>query len=361
MTTCSTNACGLGGFGGPLPGDPDNNSILSATPAFGGIDVSWTYPTTNPEAVAHTILYRGVLPDFNTAIVIATMGGNIFYDKSTSEQVVQQYYWIRIVSVNGTVGELIGPASAVARPTIEVVLEQLAGRIDAGTLAQSLKTEIDRITLNAQAITQESAARVSANDAYSVLMTQVQAGVDGAYSVLNQEITARQAGDSSLVSQINTAQSVLGNSIATAQTTLQTNIDTVDGKANAIGALYTAKVTVNGLVGGFGVYNNGTEVQAGFDVDTFWVGRTDSDKVKPFIIQDGVVYMNAAVIKDGTIGSAKIADTIQSVNFSSGISGWRITKAGTLELNGTRMQITNSVISVRDDNGVERVRIGTLQ
>jgi hypothetical protein len=357
MTTCSTNACGLGGFSGPLPGDPDNNSILSATPAFGGIDVSWTYPTTNPQAVAHTILYRGVLPDFNSAIVIATMGGNIYYDKATNEQAVQQYYWIRIVSVNGTVGELIGPASAIARPTIEVVLEQLAGRIDAGTLAQTLKTELDRIELNAQAITQESAARVAANTAYSVLMTQVQAGVSGAYSVLNQEIAARQDGDSTLVAAINTAQSAMGGNLATAQIELQTSINTVDQK---VGALYTAKVNVNGLIGGFGIYNDGSEVQAGFDVDTFWIGRTSNDKVKPFIIEGGVVYMNAAVVKDGTIGSAKIADSIQSVNFSSGLAGWRITKAGTLELNGTRMQITNSVIAVRDDNGVERVRIGTL-
>ena len=60
MTSCTTGTCGVGGWGGPLPGDPDNNSVLTATPAFGGIDVSWSYPGTNPQAVAHTVLYRGV-------------------------------------------------------------------------------------------------------------------------------------------------------------------------------------------------------------------------------------------------------------------------------------------------------------
>jgi hypothetical protein len=306
------------------------------------------------------ILYRGILPDFNSAIQIAKVSGDQYYDKSTTVQVIQYYYWIRIVSINGTVGELIGPASAIAKPTIDVVLEQLAGRIDSGLLAQTLKTDIDRITLNEQAFVSEVAARVAANEAYSLALTQVQAGIDTAYATLLQEVTTRQDGDSVLAQAINTAQSVWGNNLASAQLTLQTNINTVNDTVTEIGALYTAKVTVNGLIGGFGIYNNGTEVQAGFDVDTFWVGRTSADKVKPFIIENGVVYMNSAVIKDGTIGSAKIADTIQSTNYSSGLAGWRLTKAGTLELNGTRMQITNSTISVRDDNGVERVRIGTL-
>lgn len=321
MTACSTNTCGMGGWGGPLPGDPDNNSVLTATPAFGGIDVSWSYPAVNPFAVAHTLLFRGLTSDFNSAYQIAVVSGSQYYDKAENNQLLQYFYWIKIVSVNGTVGELIGPASAMARPTIEVVLEQLAGRIDAGTLAQSLKTEIDRITLNAQAITQESSARVSANNAYSVLMTQVQAGVDGAYSVLNQEIIARQAGDSSLVSQINTAQSVLGNSIATAQTTLQTNIDTVDGKADAIGALYTAKVVTElsdgtKMIGGFGIYNDGTTVDAGFDVNRFWVGKPAGGKKYPFIISGGEVFIDQAVINELTF--TKLRDESGSVMVADG-------------------------------------------
>lgn len=322
--------------------------------------MAWSYPTTNPEAVAFVKLYRGILPNFNAATQIATVAGDQFYDKSTSTQLIQYYYWIIIVSVNGTQGQLIGPASATAKPTIDVVLEQLAGRIDAGALAQSLKGEIDRIELNELAFLQEIESRIEANEAYSTALTQVQAGIESAYATVLQEIASRQDGDSVLAQAINTAQSVLGSNIASVQTTLQTNINTLNGTVTEIGALYTAKVTVNGLVGGFGIYNNGTEVQAGFDVDTFWIGRTNSDKVKPFIIDNGVVYMNSAVIKDGTIGIAKIADSIQSTNFSSGIAGWKLTKAGTLELNGTRMQISNSVISVRDDAGVERVRIGTL-
>jgi hypothetical protein len=448
MTSCSTSVCGVGGWNGPLPGDPDNNSVLTATPAFGGIDVAWSYPATNPEAVAYVQLYRGTSSSFSSAILLATVGGNFFYDKSTSAELIEYFYWIKIVSVNGTVGELIGPASAIAKPLIATVIEQLTGQIDAGLLAQSLKTDIDRITLNYAELTGEINNRIAANNALSAALVQVQSGVDQSLAFINEEITSRQEGDSALVTQLNTvaaanqnnlaliqqeqsarvdgdsanaslytllnsqvnnpttglpatrasllndyytktstdsaiasatstlisttgldnalsnytttavlnqnyytktatdsaisnatltlvsttdlnnslnnytlnatlqtdyytrtatdsaissaittSQTTLNDSIASAQTTLQTNINTVNGKVTEIGALYTAKLSVNGLIGGFGVYNDGTTVQAGFDVDEFWVGRTQANKRKPFIISDGVTYIDEAAIE----------------------------------------------------------------
>ena len=69
---------------------------------------------------------------------------------------------------------------------------------------------------------------------------------------------------------------------------------------NGFKALYTAKVDVNGLVGGFGIYNDGVVVEAGFDVDKFWVGRSGPDKIKPFIINNDTVYINNAVIANLT-------------------------------------------------------------
>ena len=467
MTTCSTSACGVGGWGGPLPGDPDNNSILSATPAFGGIDVSWSYPATNSAAVAHVLLYRGISSNFNSAVLLATVGGNFFYDKSTSSQLIQYYYWISIVSVNGTVGALIGPASATAKSPIASVIEGLTDKIDAGLLAQSLKTEIDRITLNSAAILNEVNNRISSNTALSAALLQVQTGVTQSITLLNTEITQRQEGDSALLSQLNTvaaanssnlaliqieqtarvtgdsanaalyttlnsqvnnpttglpatravllndyytkadtnsaissattslvsttalntalgaytntaalqstyytktqtdsaissatttlvsnsgltnalgaytttaalqnsyytkaatdsaissavttSQTTLNGNIASAQTTLQTNINTVNGKVTEIGALYTAKVTVNGLIGGFGIYNDGTTVQAGFDVDEFWVGRTQANKRKPFIISGGVTYIDDAAIEKLTFTKLRAADS--SLVFENG-------------------------------------------
>lgn len=471
--TCTTSACGTGGWTGPLPGDPDNNSILSATPAFGGIDVSWTYPTTNPQAVSHVLLYRGISNDFNSSFVIAVVGGNFYYDKiEVTSTPVQYYYWIQIVSVNGTVGEKIGPASAYARKRIADVITDLTDQIDHGLLAASLKEEIGKITLNYQELVSEINNRVSANTALSAALATVQSGVNQSLTYIGQEITLRQEGDSALVSSVNSVAAANANNLAliqqetlarvSADNSLATSINTVasqtatnatnisnetiarttqdnalaldisslysasstnssavqtiqtakigyaivtatgvpfdgdnstvvypsgiyssalypeyafnrtriidkvgvtnwnalsvglakpltwvtgmplasavqsvqvtgpDGSIasvqnafsaqkdlnNNFKAQYTAKVNVNGLVGGFGIYNDGSVVEAGFDVDKFWIGRTGADKRKPFIISGGEVFINEAVIN--TLTFTKLRDESGTVMVEDG-------------------------------------------
>lgn len=319
--------CGTGGGNFPKPGDPDSNVILKATPAFGGIDVEWTYPNLNPHAVAHTILYRSTSGDVSSAVRHAVVSGNFFYDKSTSPTLVEYFYWIQIVSVNGTYSEMIGPASATAKPTIEQMIELLTGQIDAGVLAQSLKTEIGKIQLNKLAVDkellalaeqddalgaaynevvaftentrallqQETLARADANSAFVTNINTLYANMQDVVAAVQVETDARVTADKALASQITTTQSQLGDQIASVQVGMQTKIDTVNGKVTEIGALYTAKVDVNGLIGGFGVYNNGKTVEAGFDVDRFWIGRTKNRR-KPFIIEGNQVYIDEAAI-----------------------------------------------------------------
>lgn len=376
------NVCGTGGWTGPLPGDPDNSISLSATSTFGGISVSWTYPTVNSHAVAHTLLYRGTTNNFAASIERGVVAGNTFFDRV--EASVLYYYWIRVVSVYGTVGDLIGPASATSRELSTDVVEILSGQISAGVLATSLRTDIDRITLNYSELTAEIAARLAGDSALSSALADVQSGVTASMAFISSEITTRTNGQNALASQINTigtlnaaniaaitteqtarvaadsalassittvqtatnnntsalitetsarttadsalassittAQSTLNGSISSVQVTLQTNINTVSGvadtaknKADALGALYTVQVSSDGLVGGFGIYNNGATIEAGFEVDTFWIGRSASDKVLPFIVSDGVVYMDVARIKDADIGTLKIAGNAVTV------------------------------------------------
>lgn len=458
----TTQVCGTGGWAGPLPGDPDNNSVLRATPAFGGIDVSWTMPATNPFAVAHTVIRRGRTNNFNGAVFLASVGGDFFYDKSDTAQPVEYYYWIQFVSVNGTYGDWIGPASAVAKPLIEKVIEDLTGKIDAGVLAQSLKKEIDKITLNYGELLTEISNRVAGNDALSAALQDLQNGVTQALAFVNTEITTRIAGDSALAqqvgliaaantnnaaaiidektarvtkdealtlqyntvlsatqnnaaaltvetsartsadtalaNQITTAQATLNGSISSVQTTMQTQINAVTGELDAI---YTAKVDVNGMVGGFGIYGTPTLVEAGFDVDRFWVGRTSANKRKPFIIENETVYIDEAAINKLTfsklrdeagsfivengkvkanylyVTNASIAGDIYSDNWASsgGTQGWYLQRSGNLYANngtfrgqldvqgGTgnaRLEIRNDVIKVFDANGTLRVQLGNL-
>jgi hypothetical protein len=84
----------------------------------------------------------------------------------------------------------------------------------------------------------------------------------------------------------------------------------------------------------------------------------------PFVVENSVAYMNGAYIKDGTIVNAKIGD-LQSTNYVSGRTGWRIAKGGAFEMNGNsgstgRMVINNNRIEVYDENGRLRVRMGLI-
>jgi hypothetical protein len=408
------NVCGTGGWSGPKPGDPDNNVILKATPAFGGIDVSWTYPGTNPHAVAHTNLYRSTTSNFAHAVRHVVVAGNYFYDRTTTATPVEYFYWIEMVSINGTYGSIIGPASATARPMIEDVIANLTGQIDSGILATSLRDKVAQIDLNKLDIDEQLIALAQVDDALGVAYNEVVAHSEGTRALLQEEIVARTTQNDAFVHSVNTlyadvgesmaaiqqeqvvhanqiaanaqqvttVQSKLGTDIASVQTNLETFAESVEGELENIGALYTAKVDVNGLIGGFGVYNNGTTVEAGFDVDRFWVGRTTNRK-KPFIIENNEVFIDQAVINkltfsklrsdDGSLivqnGKVKAAylevTDLTSDQYVPGTVGWALKRDGTFENNGAvagqgRMFQSNRVIKVYDSAGRLRVQLGDL-
>lgn len=353
MTTCGT-----GGWGGPLPGDPNNNSILSATSGFGGIDVSWTYPTTNPFAVAHTILYRSTTASVGSAIQRAVVSGGFFHDDITVSVNTTYYYWIKLVSINGTEGALIGPASAVAKPRINDILTDLTGKIDRSTLGLALKGELDAVPTVMGNLSAEITNRINADLALATTVTTIDGKATTALATANSFDIARIADNTAMAAHVDYVAAGIGDDLATVQTNMMAVTSVIDGKVAEIGALYTVNLTVNGLVGGFGVYNDGKSVDAGFDVDTFWVGKTipmwvtgtvyalgdlrslgganwkcilahtasainkpptlpttsntwwvkDNSRLKPFIISGDVVYINTAVIQDASITNAKISN-----------------------------------------------------
>lgn len=401
---CSDGVCGTGlSKNVPKPGDPDlNSSLISATPAFGGIDVSWLLPTVNPFALAHVKLFRGLYPDFTMAVQHAVVAGDSYYDKSAGDAPQQYFYWIVMVSVNGTYGDPIGPASATARGTIEDTLTQLAGRIDSGVLASSLKNEIGKITLFGNDLQTEVQNRMAANQALGTVIDGVQQDVIKTMTFVQQEIikrtdansalvqeinvlasavnnniaalsherTVRTQQDEALASEIQTATTILNGDVATGQVGLTTQINTLNGKVSQIGALYTAKLSVNGLIGGFGVYNDGKSVEAGFDVDRFWIGRTSENKRKPFIVQNDQVFIDEAVINKLTFN--KLRDEAGNFVVENGKIKADYLKVGSIDLVGTnnfkvksamwgaRMEMDSESIKIYDENGRLRVVLGKL-
>jgi len=196
-------SCGVNPGIGPLPNDPDNNSILTASPAFGGIDVSWTYPELNPEAVAYTLLYRSTNFNPDTKVNYRTVSGDYFFDRVNPEQAVEYFYWIQIVSINGTVGTLIGPASAIARPSIEQTIELLTGQITAGQLGQALQEYISKIDLIEGGLSDEIQERWANFQDTLDKFTLFENDLDGIATLVSQEVSRLESSDTAQVQAIN--------------------------------------------------------------------------------------------------------------------------------------------------------------
>jgi len=195
--------CGTSGGLGPLPSDPDSNLILTAKPAFGGIDVTWTYPETNPQAVAHTIIFRSTNADPATMIKHQIATGDFYYDKVNPTQNIEYFYWVQWVSINGTYGDIVGPVSAIARPTVSQTLEMLTGQIEAGALGQALQEEMAGIDLNREAVLQEQQARIMAWGDMAFQFNQLALEGEQTLAALQQESTARLDEDTAQINQIN--------------------------------------------------------------------------------------------------------------------------------------------------------------
>ena len=337
--------CGIGSGNIPKPGDPDNNSVFTATGTYGGITLKWTLPLTNAHAVAHYHIYRATANNVNQANRIATLNADTYFNAIPNNALnATYYYWLEVVTVNGTILPKIGPVEARALPEVERYLELLSNQIDQGLLSQSLNEKIaklegleDGIHRQEQYIKNETGALATALESVQVSLGDVSATVA---DVVKTQVSENEA----LAERISTAQAKLGDDIASTQVQMQSHITKTEDGLEKLGSLYTVKVDVNGLVGGFGVYNDGTTVEAGFNVDKFWVGRAGT-KIKPFIIQDNTVYMNSAVIKDITFDKLKDA-TGQFV-----VQGGKI-KAKYLEIPLiTADMIDTRNLTIKDANG----------
>lgn len=112
---------------------------------------------------------------------------------------------------------------------------------------------------------------------------------------------------------------------------------------NGVGSMYTMKL---GLKYNGQEYNSGMALQLTaqgnnvvsqvlFIADRFAIIRNAESGAYtlPFVVQNDQVFMNNALIQDGSITNAKIGEYIRSNNFISGQQGWNISKDGSIELN----------------------------
>lgn len=246
----------------------------------------------------------------------------------------------------------------------------LASRLDALTA----KIETDNAAINA-AVTQETYARVNGDGAIAANVFNINStffdNVTTLDARINSEAETRANADGALSRQVDTVQVQVGNQSAAIQEVRTAQI-TTDGKVNTSWTLKMEQQSDGKYVAagiGLGIENGPAGLQSQFLVraDRFAVvnGVAGETATAPFVVQGGQVFIAQALIGTGWITNAMIGNVIQSNNYVADQTGWRLDKAGTLELNGTvagggRMTITNRAIKVYDSAGVKRVQLGDL-
>ena len=104
--------------------------------------------------------------------------------------------------------------------------------------------------------------------------------------------------------------------IASAVETLETKVENIeDLEGNTVVsslARWTVKTQIGDLVGGVGLLNDGTAVRFYIAADRFAIippGSQNIDNARlPFVVSEGQVFINSAVIANASIGTAKIQD-----------------------------------------------------
>lgn len=214
-------------------------------------------------------------------------------------------------------------------------------------------------------IADETQARVEAlTQLKAQIDDEVVASITEVQTALATETEARTTADTALSAQLGDTQAALNEK-------LDSWVD-----AESAGAQYGVKLGLkyNGVEYSAGMsmelVGSGTGVKSQFifDANRFaisnGIGSGSGQWSLPFVVESNQVFIQSAVIKDGSISNAKIGNFIQSNNYVVNQAGWRLDKGGTFENYGSdgegAMKQTNTTISVRDANGRLRVQIGKL-
>lgn len=188
-------------------------------------------------------------------------------------------------------------------------------------------------------IADETQSRV---DALTQLKAQIDdevvASITEVQTALANETEARTTADTALSAQLGDTQAALNEK-------LDSWVD-----AESAGAQYGVKL---------GLKYNGVEYSAGmsmelvgsgdsvrsqfiFDANRFaisnGIGSGSGQWALPFVVESNQVFIQSAVIKDGSITNAKIGNRIQSNNYAQGSQGWAIDKSGAAELNNATVR-----------------------
>ncbi|MFC6838624.1 hypothetical protein XthCFBP4691_12380 [Xanthomonas theicola] len=221
-------------------------------------------------------------------------------------------------------------------------------KVLAKNLGQELVEIVQQLSLNEQRLTKA----IEQVDQYSAAVIQQEINIS--------QINGREVQNRAYIAELRETKIDAGQARAMvteqvgAQTgdlraTVQQHSEAITNINGDLSAYYNIKVQLDangrrylaGIGLGIDIYNGVTQSQIVMLADglAFMTTASDGNYYKPFQVVGGIVYINAAMIKDGSITNAKIGNEIRSDNFAwnttSGVyTGWRILKDGTAQFGG---------------------------
>lgn len=364
-----------------------------------GIDLSWSFPNNSGDA-SHTEIQYSTNEIEDNALPLTNVTYPSCNYSQTGLKIGQVFFYrARIVDKIGNVSDWTEWVRGISSTNTNDLTDHIMDEIKETDAWNSLVDTVDNTAVssieNAKSIIENALANdtetrrrriengnlsAEISETNSVLLTEKEAtaialkelrsnygNVNSNLSELKQTTAEQNAATAKSIAAINTKVGDVTTSISDVSET----VNNLNGK---ISAHRTMKVEVDDkgqqYVAGMtmGVENTETGMQSNviFLADKFMImNQANGTPVPAFIIKDGNVIMNGAIIGKASLNFATISDTIQSENYVSGKSGWRLFKDGKFEINssfleGGRIELNSSGLSVFDEKNLLRVKLGKL-
>ncbi|WPJ53596.1 hypothetical protein RCIP0065_00019 [Klebsiella phage RCIP0065] len=228
----------------------------------------------------------------------------------------------------------------IAHTTVLIANESEARAAEITQLKAQIDDDITaQITTLNQSLATESETRATQ---IGQLQADFAADIDGVKTTMNAGFTQVNQAIANESDARASSEAALDAKIGQNSAALNQKLDSW-ANVNGVGSMYTMKLglTYNGQQ-----YSSGMALQLTaqgsnivsqvlFIADRFAIIRNAESGAYtlPFVVQNDQVFMNNALIQDGSITNAKIGQYIQSNNFISGRQGWMINKNGGSEFN----------------------------
>ena len=367
---------------------------VAASAAFTSVVVSWDAPQFSNFAFAE--IYRGTGPSISAAVLADTTTANVWSDSADYDQTF--YYWVRFVSTSDIRGPFAAANSGNGVTTAEDIaavmtsLSQTLADLPGYNLLATSTTAATIIKSSSQPSTRANGdalqpndiwfdtddgqiyTRNTANNAWVAGRDATLVNLFGSTSFTGSTLTAAMATAQSDIVTVTNAQSSTATSLTNLTSTVGTNTSSIStlntttashtGDLNAMFVLQVAtesngsKSAAGMVIGSNASSGSGAQSHVQFQADKFaiWSG---SAAVAPFIIDNGVVFIDTARIKDASIASAKIGSlavdklTGSYATFSSVMTG---TLSGTeITANTVTLDRLNFVQTGATDNATIEV------